>query len=192
MIKELTIFSDMPLWELFLATSAVVLLSLEAGYRLGRYRSALDQHEKETATGTMVGSTLGLLAFLLAFTFGMASSRYDVRRQTFLSEVTAIETSYLRADVLAEPFRSESRDLFRQYVDLRLKANQDNLPQALHSSKDLQRRLWSVAIAAEAPPFYLQSLNEVIDLHTKRVTAALRSQVPGTIWAVSTRSPYSP
>jgi hypothetical protein len=54
----------------------------------------------------------------------------------------------------------------------------------LRSSKDLQHRLWSVAIAAKAPPFYLQSLNEVIDLHTKRVTAALRSHVPGTIWAV--------
>ena len=120
MIKDLNLFNVIPIWGLFLVTAAVVLLSLEAGYRLGRYRSALDQHEKEASTGTMVGATLGLLAFLLAFTFNMASSRYDARRQAFLSEVTAIGTAYLRADLLPEPYRGESRDLLREYVDLRL------------------------------------------------------------------------
>jgi len=184
MPHDLNPFSFLPLWGLFLATAVVVLFSLETGYRLGRYRSSLAQHEKETSTGTMVGATLGLLAFLLAFTFGMASSRYDMRRQAFLSEVTAIGTAYLRADLLPEPSRSETRDLFRQYVELRLEMNHENMAQMLRRSKELQRRLWSIAIAEKALPIYLQSLNEIVDLHTKRVTAGLRSHVPGIIWAV--------
>ena len=31
---------------------------------------------------------------------------------------------------------------------------------------------------------FVESLNEVIDLHAKRVTAGLRNRIPGTIWAV--------
>ena len=120
MLKELNFFNVIPIWGLFLATATVVLISLEAGYRLGRYRGALAEHEKEGSTGTMVGATLGLLAFLLAFTFNMASSRYDARRQAFLGEVNAIGNAFLRADLLQEPYRSKTRDLFRQYVDLRL------------------------------------------------------------------------
>ena len=139
MIKELNFFNVFPIWGLFLITAAVVLFSLEAGYRLGRYRSARAEHEKEGSTGTMVGATLGLLAFLLAFTFNMASSRYDARRQAFLGEVIAIETAYTRADLLPEPSRSETRDLFRQYVDLRLETvNPEDIEQMLHKSKDLQ------------------------------------------------------
>jgi hypothetical protein len=185
MIKELNFFNVIPIWGLFLMTATVVLISLEAGYRLGRYRSALAEHEKEGSTGTMVGATLGLLAFLLAFTFNMASSRYDARRQAFLGEVNAIGNAYLRADLLQEPYRSKTRDLFRKYVDLRLeKLDPKDIAEMLRESKDLQRLLWSVAIEAKAAPFYLQSLNEVFDSQTRRVTAALRSYVPGTIWAV--------
>src|SRR5262245_40131997 len=144
MIRELNFFNVIPIWELFLGTAAIVLLALEAGYRLGRHRSASAEHEKEASTGTMVGATLGLLAFLLAFTFNMASSRYDARRQAFLAEVTAIGTAYVRADVLPEPYRGETRDLFRRYVDLRLETlNKQDIEEILHKSMDIQRRLWS-------------------------------------------------
>ena len=182
----------LPLWGLFLATVAVALLSLEAGFRLGRYRSTFAEPEKESAAGTIVGATLGLLAFLLAFTFGMASSRYDERRQVFLSEVTAIGTAYLRADLLPEPYRGETRGLLREYVDLRREElPPENTAQALRRSEALQGRLWSRAAAAgKASPgsivagLYIQSLNEVIDLHTKRMVLRLRSRVPGVIWIV--------
>lgn len=182
----------LPLWSLFLATAAVALLSIEAGFRLGRYRSTFAEPEKETAAGTIVGATLGLLAFLLAFTFGIASSRYDERRQVLLTEVTAIETAYLRTNLLPEPYRGESRDLLREYVDLRREElHPENIAQALRRSEALQGRLWSRAEAAgmAAPGsivagLYIQSLNEVIDLQTKRMVLGMRSRVPGVIWIV--------
>ncbi len=36
--------------------------------------------EHETPVGVIVGATLGLLAFVLAFTFSQAFSRYEVRK----------------------------------------------------------------------------------------------------------------
>ena len=74
----------LPLWALFIFILGVVLLSVEGGYRLGKYRRSRREEEKEAPLGTMVGATLGLLAFILAFTFGLASSRFDNRRQLLL------------------------------------------------------------------------------------------------------------
>src|SRR5450755_5070890 len=71
----------LPIWGLFGATVVIALLSIEGGYRLGRYRHRHSEDEKEAPVGAIVGATLGLLAFILAFTFGLAASRFDARRQ---------------------------------------------------------------------------------------------------------------
>ena len=110
----------LPLGALYIITAAIVLLSAEAGWRLGNYRRQRPHHEKDAPVGAVVGATLGLLAFLLAFTFGMAASRYDTRRQLVLQEANAIGTTYLRADMLPEPQRSEIRNLLREYAALRV------------------------------------------------------------------------
>ena len=86
----------LPLWALYIITIAIVLLSAEAGWRLGNYRRQRPDHEEEAPVGAVVGATIGLLAFLLAFTFGMAASRYDTRKQLVLQEANAIGTTYLR------------------------------------------------------------------------------------------------
>jgi hypothetical protein len=92
----------LPLWALFICILLVVLLSVEFGYRLGKYRRSRQEQEKEAPVGTMVGATLGLLAFILAFTFGLAAARFDARRQVLLDEANAIGTTYLRAGMVPE------------------------------------------------------------------------------------------
>ena len=92
----------LPLWALFIVILLVVLLAVEFGYRLGKYRRSRHEEEKEAPLGTMVGATLGLLAFFLAFTFGLAAARFDTRRQVLLDEANAIGTTYLRASILPE------------------------------------------------------------------------------------------
>jgi hypothetical protein len=169
----------------------VSLLSVEVGYRIGGYRRPHSLEEKETPVGSMVGATLGLLAFMLAFTFGLAGSRFEDRRQVLLSEANAIGTTYLRAAMLPEPMRTEAQNLLREYVDVRIEAVQPGkLDQAITQSEELHTRLWSVAVAAtekDRSPItalYVQSLNEMIDVHAKRVMAGVRSRVPGMIWIV--------
>jgi hypothetical protein len=139
--------------------------------------------------GTIVAASLGLLAFLLAFTFGMAASRFDTRQTLVLDEANAIGTTYLRAALLPEPHRTEIRKLLRDYVDLRLEAAQRGMVgPALARSEKLQGRLWAQAvIVGEKNPtpvtgLFIQSLNEVIDLHAKRVEMGMRNRVPLTIW----------
>lgn len=111
----------LPLWGLFIAILGVVLISVECGYRLGKFRLSRREQEKEAPVGTMVGATLGLLAFILAFTFGLASSRVDNRRQLLLDEANALGTTYLRAGMLPE-WGEEVRRLLRDYKGHRLDA----------------------------------------------------------------------
>jgi hypothetical protein len=181
----------LPLWLILPLTIVVSLLSVEVGYRIGGYHRPHSLEEKETPVGSMVGATLGLLAFMLAFTFGLAGSRFEDRRQVLLSEANAIGTTYLRAAMLPEPMRTEAQNLLREYVDVRIEAVQPGkLDQAITKSEELHTRLWSVAVAAtekDRSPItalYVQSLNEMIDVHAKRVMAGVRSRVPGMIWIV--------
>ena len=164
-------------------------LSVEGGYRLGKYRRSRSEQEKEAPVGAMVGSTLGLLAFMLAFTFGLAATRFDTRRQLLLDEANAIGTTYLRAGMLPNQ-REDIRALLRDYVDARLEAvRSGNVTEGIRRSEHLHDQLWAQAVAVgENNPtsivvgLFVQSLNEVIDLHAKRVTAGLRSRIPGAIW----------
>jgi hypothetical protein len=187
--NEGQILNSIPLWALTLATITAGFLSVEAGYRFGRMRSP--EPEKDSSVAGMVAATLGLLAFMLAFTFGLASSRFDARGQLILEEANAIRTCYLRASLLPEPQRSTIRDLLADYVNARLEsAERGKMREAVANSRRLYAQLWTEATAvAEKQPtstpvgLFLLSLNHVIDVHEKRALAGLRGSVPNVIWA---------
>ena len=190
MVKH-ALIDFLPLWLILPLTIVVCLLSVEAGYRVASYRQRRSLEEKESPVGGMVGATLGLLGFMLAFTFGTAGSRFEDRRQVLLSEANAIGTTYLRAAMLPEPMRTETQNALREYVDVRLEAVEPGkLNQSIMKSEELHNRLWSLAVAAtekdrsDITGLFVQSLNEVIDLHATRKMAALRSRVPDMIWIV--------
>jgi uncharacterized protein YqgC (DUF456 family) len=183
----------LPLWSLFLATIVLTGLTMEAGYRYGAWRHRRIAEEKETSVGTMVGSIMGLLAFLLAFTFSFAAARFDTRRALVLEEANAIGTTYLRAQFLPEPQRTQAAARLREYVDVRVRGVQESkTAEAIARSEELHELLWAQAVAASANKegipvmtgLFAQSLNDVIDVHAKRVQAGARSRIPVTIWAV--------
>jgi hypothetical protein len=179
----------LPLPGFLLVAIGLSLLALEGGYRLGRWRHAHVAEEKAVPVGAMVASILALLAFMLAFTFGMAASRFDARRQVLLDEVNAIGTAYLRVRLLPEPERTETAALLREYVDVRVRGvERQDIAVASSRSAELQEQLWSKATAAAATNsgsimtgLFIQSFNDVIDLHAKRLFAG-RSRIPLPIW----------
>ena len=181
----------LPIWGVFLATVAVVLLAIDGGFRLGQYQRRRSELEDRPPVAQMVAATLALLAFMLAFTFGLAASRFDVRRGLVIDEANAIGTTYLRAGLFPEPHRSDVRSLLREYVDVRLEAVQPGkLSQSIGRSEEVHARLWAHAVAVgEKNPgsivvgLFIASLNEVIDLHAKRLALGVRNRIPGTIWA---------
>jgi hypothetical protein len=174
----------------FFALFAITSLALyEIGFRVGRWWQARTPGEQEGPTGVLVGSILGLLAFLLAITMGMASDRFDTRRGLVLEEANAIGTTYLRAGYLPEPASTEIRTLLREYVPLRVApSDRATLAANIAGSAALLDELWvlaeEVARAPEAndvTALFIESMNETIDLNTTRVIAGVYARVPETV-----------
>lgn len=178
-----------PMWGVFTATILLVLGGMELGFRIGTWRRRSTGEEKEGSVGAMAGSILGLLAIMLAFSFNLAASRFDARRQAILEESKALGTTWLRTRLLPEPHRSELAGLLRNYVDMRLEGvERQEIDETITSSEALHEELWARAVAAsEVNPsimtgLFVQSLNQVIDLHADRVHAGVRSRMPVIIW----------
>lgn len=184
-------FDFLPIWCVFPVSVAIFVLAIEGGFRLGLYRRRRSALEDKSPVGEMVAATLALLAFMLAFVFGLAASRYDVRRHLVIDDANAIGTTFLRAGLLPEPHRTEVRALLREYLDVRLEAVQpDKLSQSIRRSEELHARLWAhaTAVGQKNPSsivvgLFIGSLNEMIDLHTKRISLGVRNRIPGTMWA---------
>jgi hypothetical protein len=183
-------FNSIPIWTLFVGTIGLVLFCLEFGVRLGMKRQHR-QAAKLEVSAAMVGAMMGLLAFMLAFTFNGAAGRNDTRKVLVVDEANAIGTAWLRAGFLPEPDRTSVRGLLREYVDLRVKkaASGEELTEALKRSDALQDKMWGLAQqAGRRDPgsitvgLFVQALNEFIDLHMKRLTAGIRTRVPATLW----------
>jgi hypothetical protein len=174
---------------IFAATVAFILAFFEAGFRFGKYLQPRYAKGADTPLGPMVGSTLAMLAFVLAITFSMAASRYDQRKQNLLQEVNAIESTYLRADLLAEPNKTAIQQYLIEYVDLRLSgAEKGASGNALTRSLTLHDLLWTeVKTAVNENPTRLsamavQSVNDIIAIHERRMTYAVRQRIPPEIW----------
>lgn len=178
----------LPLWLLSLLVIAIVLVSNEVGWRLGSHQQQMQGIEGKTPISAPVGATMGLLAFLLAFTFGMAATRFDSRKQAVMQEANAIGTAYLRTSFLPEQPRAEARQILRDYAALRSGGIATILSDAgMTQAADMQNRLWAIvsdamlAANTEALSLLTQSVNEIIDLDTIRVTIN-RNRIPASIW----------
>ena len=162
-----------------------MLVFCEVGYQFGLHAKTRQDKEAPTSLEPMVGWLLGMLAFVLAFTFSMASYQHDLRKQNVLEEANSIGTAYLRADLLDKQYRIEVKHLLGKYVDVRLKAAKgSDIDTTLKKSIETHNLLWAqVSSAAVEHPstntsLMIQAINDVIDIHEKRVTGALRNRIP--------------
>src|SRR4029453_8268218 len=89
-----------PVWVVFLLFTVLTFVCFEVGFRLGVWWQAREPGEQEGPTDMLVGSLLGLMAFVLAITLGLATDRHDARRGLVVDEANAIATAYQRADYL--------------------------------------------------------------------------------------------
>ncbi|QDT57049.1 hypothetical protein Pan44_51140 [Caulifigura coniformis] len=178
-----------PLWAFFPLTVAVVHCVIELGYRLGRFRRDVTPDEKEAPVGAMSAAALGLLAFFLAFTFGFTGARFEERRSALIDEVNAIGTCFLRSQTLPPDQCARIQTGLRKYVEIRMNARTpETMWPAIQESEKIHDQLWAFALrAAETDrsavtALFISSLNDVIDLHTKRVTFGLQGRLPGIVW----------
>ena len=182
-------------WVIFVATVIVVVLAIETGFRLGCQVRQRSEDEKESSVSAIAGAILALAGFMLAFTFGISSDRLHDRKTLVRDEANAIGTAWLRSDFLPEPDRAEAKGLLRKYVDDRLGAAQaqdlNQMEELLVESRRIQHQLWEMAVEnarkdmnSDVAALYIESLNDLINIHALRVAIALHAQIPGVIWLV--------
>jgi hypothetical protein len=176
------------MWALYFLTVLAMLATMEAGYRLTRVWLRKSPDKADPGVGAVSGASLALLAFLLAFVVSLGSGIATERRHLVMAEANAIGTTYLRSGYLDEPYKTESRDLLREYTDLRLDARETGqIAAVIARSEEIHNELWASAerIAVESPlptiSLYISAVNEVIDLHAERVAVGIDIRIPPTV-----------
>jgi hypothetical protein len=176
---QLALLFTLNSWQLALLLAGILfgvtILGLVAGRALRRHSETLRE-----PFGVVQAALLTLVGLILAFGLAMAN---------------AIGTAYLRAQTLPEPVRSLSLPLYEHYTDASLRLSR-SIPgsaaarSAIASESLVQRRLWHLAGQAldmqptqSAPRLYVESLNDMIDMQTTRVSA-LNNRVPSAILLV--------
>jgi len=182
-------FNVIPLFLLFLLTLAVLLAAVEAGSWIAARTedSTKDKHQGPIAS--VVTAILGLLAFILAFTFGMTESRFEQRRQLVLDEANAIQTAYYTSSLLPVVQKAEIRKLLRAYVETRLDLTLKNLRERMAKSLELQRLLWKETeslvgekMQGDLRVLFIGQITQLFTLHQSRKTVGIIYRIPGTIW----------
>jgi hypothetical protein len=131
---------------------AIVFLGSEFGWRLG---TRTEGHGASGNIFALEQSLLGLLALIVGFTFLMALTRFEGRREAVLNEANAIGTTALRARLLPEPHRTESLKLLREYAQIRIDyiptgKSFAQLPTLIERSNNIQEALWQQVKALSA------------------------------------------
>jgi len=175
---------------LVLALSVVVLW---CSVRIGAYirkLGTIGEHEPEDF-GIIVGAALTLLLLIIGFTFSVAISRYDQRKNYEEAEANAIGTEYIRATLLPAADTLKVRALLRSYLDQRVSFYQTRddreLRQINSATAQLETDLWSAVQApASAQPtavvaLAVSGMNDVLNTQAD-TQAAWWDRIPIEAW----------
>jgi hypothetical protein len=186
-----SLFFDLSSWALGVVLFGIVLGATVIGLFVGRRLRHLSDSLKEPFA-VLQAALLGVVGLLLAFGLALAVDRYESRRAALVEEANAIGTTYLRAQTLLEPGRARSLNLLARYTDSSIHLSKaipgsDSAKAAEADGEQLQRRLWTIAgrqlaaaPVASAQRLYVETLNEMIDSDTVRLSA-LNNRVPAAV-----------
>lgn len=193
-------FDSVPIELVLVGTILVMMVFIEGGFRLGRKAQVHSKKAQISQVRAIMGAGLGLLAFMLAFTFSTAQSHFEVRVQSLAEEARIARNAFMQADLLAEPGRSQAKRLLRDYVELRNDIRKvvsqrvtEKLAEAIQVSEQIQRELWLLAAetrgqrpASQEGPgeneALMASVLALTDIHYTRIHSALMNRIPITIW----------
>jgi hypothetical protein len=130
---------------LFLPSVFVLWLSAQIGTSLRRQWPLKDDEREDF--GVVQAATLTLLGLIIGFSFSMAISRYDERKNYEEAEANAIGTEYVKAGLMPAAHAAAVRAQLRKYLDLRILFHRTRTDRELqHINADtaqLQQKMWS-------------------------------------------------
>ncbi|MHA3787532.1 bestrophin-like domain [Flavobacterium hauense] len=189
---NIRLLHDIDAWVYALLLFAIMLICIWLGARTGKKKAQKKDYIENESNKTIFGSVFGLLAFLLAFTFGMGGSRYEARRSASIAEANAIGTAILRADLYPEEQRNAFRADFKDYLQARidyLKCQRDDpkISEYAASQQKAGNSLWkrAMTLSVNAPSIIpsnqmIPALNEMFDSATSNDYSELM-KVPQSI-----------
>jgi hypothetical protein len=176
----------------FIASLALLVLSTRVGDAL-RERSGVLNEDERADTGLLLTSTLTLLFLLIGFSFSMAISRFDLRKNDEQAEAITIGTAYSRADLLAPADAAKVQTLLKSYLDQRVlyytTRSSGRASEIAAETVQLQMELWSTlrpAIAAVPAPLMgllISGINDVVNSQ-RSSQAAWLNRIPVAAWVL--------
>lgn len=192
MMLELSLLQSTPTVVVAIALFISLIFFYILGYRLRtRTIKGNPEHTMEDL-GAINGTLLGLLALLLAFTFGMSNSRYDTRRALVIEEANAIGTVILRTDIYPDSLQQVLRSHLKDYVEARIAFYQagmdiDKVVSNYKRGAEISKKIWSMAAAfakqdniTTRTSELIPALNAMIDITATR-RAVGESTIPDSI-----------
>ncbi|WP_336515013.1 hypothetical protein [Pollutibacter soli] len=148
-----------------------------------------DESDSPGGAGPLLGALFGLWGFVLAITFGNASSRFENFRAVMIDEANSIRNAILRSETLSDSMQTSFNDELKRYLELRIEYY--NKSQDLSESAKLQQegaevgvRLWRMVTDLSKQPGYgpagaalLATLTNMFDIAARR-DALLVTGVP--------------
>jgi hypothetical protein len=176
----------------FLLSLLLLWLAACLGAFLRTRRAGLDELARDDH-GIILAATLTLLGLIIGFSFSMATSRYDQRKNLEEEEANAIGTEFVRADLLADAEAAKLRGLLKSYLDQRIlfytTSDVALLRQINDRTSRLQAELWDVVKApAKAQPtpiiaLVVAGMNDVLNAQGY-TQAALWNRIPTAAWGL--------
>jgi hypothetical protein len=176
--------------EIFLLSFILMWLATRLGAYIHGKRPDLDEAERDDYD-IVLTATLTLLGLIIGFSFSMAVSRYDQRKNYEEAEANAIGTEYVRAELLPTADAAHVQDLLRAYLDQRILYYSESRERDLLPINDrtahIQDQLWSALRGpASATPTAITAvaivgMNDV--LNSQGYTqAAWWNRIPTAAW----------
>ena len=193
-------FDLIPIWALLLGTILIMVLFIEYGFRLGKKAQSGSKKAQTAQVRAIMGAGLGLLAFMLAFTFATAQSHFEARVQSLAEEARIARNAFMQADLLVEPRRSQAKQLLKDYIELRSDSRTlkgpglaAQLAELLRTSEQIQQKLWLIAaqsdkqakdkqVGVKENDLFMVSVLALTDIHYTRLHSAVMNRIPFTIW----------
>jgi hypothetical membrane protein len=181
-----------PLWLVSAILLAGLIGAALAGWQIRHLRH--DETQPTDQEGYILTAVSGLLALLIGFTFSLAIDRFDERRDAVLEEAQAIQSAYLKSQVLGEPNRTEISRLLVDYTDNKIalgSAEPGREQRAMLARNDqFLTTLWAETLAAfptikslDFSSSYVDTMNGLLEVDAARKEGR-RAHVPSQVYAI--------
>lgn len=173
---------------LFVGCIGMVIVGKKARDRFLR----TDEQESKGGVNSLLAALFGLWGFILAFTFGSASTRFENVRAMMADEANTIRTVILRVETLPDSMQNPFKEDLKKYLQARIDYYEyaedvEKFNKAKQDAAGVGKSLWMQAIDASVVPGFgltannmLASLTAMYDVGARR-DATLMAGIPTPI-----------